>query len=269
LKDHLGDQRVAMVSQDGFYNLWLTYLFPYQQIPAFNFTQMPRMAADYTAFLEAVGRNPLRLWQLSGVGLLLGPSAVEAQLPPGAFRKVLAYDLLPASEGNFAVQVRPAGRQAVFQALEPAPRYALIGGCVKLDDKAALARLSSNDWKLFDKIILPLETSADDPGGHGFCGTVEVVEQRAGRALLKVKAAAPGFLRCADKFDPDWKAWIDENPATVLRADYLFQGLEIPAGEHTVRLAYAPSRALLGLQLAGYAAALAAVAVLFFKRSPR
>ncbi|NOU36671.1 MAG: hypothetical protein HOO88_07865 [Kiritimatiellaceae bacterium] len=268
LKKNLGDQRVAMVSQDGFYNLWLTYLFPYHQISAFNFTQMPRMAGDYKAFLEAVGRNPLRMWQLSGVGFLMGPSGVEKQLPADQCQPVLRYDVQAGSDGNFVVRQNEKGGQTIFRSLAPAPRYALIGGCEKMDDKAALAKLGSNSWKLFEKIILPLESTQPDPGGHGFCGTVEVLERRAGRVLLKVQADSPGFLRAANKYDPDWKAKVDGAPAEMLRADYIFQAVAVPAGVHQVKLNYSPENKLLWLQFAGMAICVVAGVALLFKRKP-
>lgn len=251
LKSNIGDQRVAMVTQDGFYNLWLTYLFPYHQISAFNFTQMPRMTADYKAFLEAVGRNPLRMWQLSGVGFLMGPSGVEKQLPAEQYRPVLRYDVQAESDGKFVVYQNEKGSQVILRSLVPAPRYALIGGCEKMSDKTALAKLRSGDWKLFDKIILPLESTQPDPGGHGFCGKVDVLERRAGRVLLKVQADAPGFLRAADKYDSDWNAKVDGIPAEILRADFIFQAVYIPAGIYEVELKYSPDNKLVWLHLVG------------------
>lgn len=263
LKNSIGDQRVVMATQEGFYNLWLTFLFPYHQIPAFNFTQMPRMADDYKIFLEAVGGNPLRMWQLSAAGFLLGPSAIERQLPSGSFQRVLSFNLNPAPDGNFTVQESSAGQHAVFRMLSPSPRYALIGGCEKLDDKAALAKLASRDWKPFDKIILPLGNSVSDPGGHGFCGTVEIIESRPGRVCLKVNAETPGFLRAADKYDPDWKAYVDGAPAEMLRADFIFQAVYIPAGSHQVELRYRPENRFLPAQFAGMAVvAIAAIGLI-------
>ncbi len=269
LKEQPGLQRTATVTQDGFYNIWLTYLFPYQKIAAFNITQMPRMPQDYKQFLGTVGRNPLRMWQLSGVGFLLGPSGVEKQLPADRYQPVLRYDVLAGSDGNLVVRPNEKGSQTVVRSLAPAPRYALIGGCEKMNDASALAKLGSNDWKLFDKIILPLESSAADPGGHGFCGQVEVLKYRPGRILLKVQADFPGFLRAADKYDPDWKAQVDGVSAEVLRADFIFQAVYVPAGVHEVELKYSPDNKLLWLQLAGMTICAGSAVSLVFPRKKK
>jgi hypothetical protein len=269
LKNNLGDRRVAMVTQDGFYNLWLTYLFPYHQIPAFNFTQMPRMAGDYKAFLDAVGRNPLRMWQLSGVGFLLGPAGVEKQLPADLYQPVLRYDVQAGSGENFVVRLNEKGSQTVLRCLAPSPRYALVGGCAKMSDKDALGKLGANDWKLFDKIILPLGSPVPEPEGNGICGRVDVLDRRAGRILLKVQADLPGFLRAADKYDPVWSATVDGVAAEVLRADFIFQAVYVPAGVHEVELKYRPDNKLLWLQFAGLAACAASALRILLPRGKK
>ena len=37
-----------------------------------------------------------------------------------------------------------------------------------------------------------------------------------------------------------WKAWVDETPVEVLRADYILRALWLPQGTHTIRFAFAP-----------------------------
>jgi hypothetical protein len=65
--------------------------------------------------------------------------------------------------------------------------------------------------------------------------------------LLQVGADAPGWLVIADTWYPGWKAWMDGRPVEVLHADYLFRAIPLPAGEHTVRLAYFPWTLAAGL----------------------
>ncbi len=267
LKKHLGNQRVALATQEGFYNLWLTYLFPYHEIPAFNFTQMPRMAEDYKNYLEALGRQPLRLWQLSGVGYLLAPSAMESQLPPGTYKPVLRFDVTPLPNGELSVRAQERGAHTLYESLTPAPRFAFIGGAEILDDPQAPQRLASKNWNPFDKIILPENPDTPLPTGTGFAGRVEVMEHRPGKTILNVQADAPGYLRAADKFNPDWQALVDGQSAPLLRADYLCQAVYVPAGTHQVELIYAPSNRSINLQLAGYGLALAAILSLLIRRA--
>ncbi len=269
LRDHLGDQRVAMVTQDGFYNLWLTYLFPYHQILSFNFAQMPRMPEDYKQILQALGRTPIRLWQLSAAGFLLAPSSIESQLPPGQYLPCLRFDVTPSYDGRLSVSVHSKGSHTLFQSRAASPRYAVIGGAERLSNAEALNRLTSNDWKPFEKLILSEKTDAPLLNGSGICGTVEVMEHRPERSRLRVHADAAGYLRAADKYDPDWIATVDGAPTPVLRADFICQAVSVPAGDHVVELIYSPSNRSVALQLTAYAVtALAVLSLLFRRRRP-
>jgi uncharacterized membrane protein YfhO len=41
-------------------------------------------------------------------------------------------------------------------------------------------------------------------------------------------------------YSSSWKAWIDGRPAPVMRTDYTFMGVVLPAGSHKVTLRYQP-----------------------------
>ena len=48
---------------------------------------------------------------------------------------------------------------------------------------------------------------------------------------------------------PGWEAEVDGKPAPLLRVDYAFRGVAVPAGEHRVTLAYRPLSFRAGLAL--------------------
>ncbi len=262
LKQDMPEHRVALVTQDGFYNWWLTYIFPYHGIQSVNITQMPRMPADYKSFLDSVGRNPLRFWQLAAVGYVLAPVQVWQQLQrdpvAGAlFELRLAYNVTPAADG-MGVTVQPAlsaqsAQHVVLRFKQPGPRFALFAGAEVSDDATTLRRLADPAAEPFQKVSLALDDGPQVPPltGHGMVGQVERLGYRSGFFHLKTTCAQPALLRVAEKFDPDWKVWLDGQPAPHLRVDYIFQGVFVPAGTHDVVLKYTPARWPFYVQLSG------------------
>ena len=53
-----------------------------------------------------------------------------------------------------------------------------------------------------------------------------------------VDASTNTILVAAQSYFHDWRAYVDGKPATLWRANYAFQALTIPYGDHQVRLAY-------------------------------
>ena len=252
LKDNLGTQRTALLTQQDIYNIWVTYLLPYNHVPTFNFAQMARMPIEYKNFLSAGSKNPIRMWRFSSVKYLLGPTAFEKQLPSGSVKKVFTYNLAGLQNNEFQLISNPKGNHAVFELLGSIPRYVLIAGFKPLPDEQALARISDSQ--------LPLLS------GLGATGTVVAINSRPGKVILNTSADVPTMLRVADRWDPDWKATIDGKAAKVERIDYLCQGVELPPGPHTVVLKYSPDKGFFYMQIAGFLILLATSVSFLFKK---
>jgi hypothetical protein len=235
LKKDLGTQRVALLTQQSVYNIWLTYLLPYNQIATFNFSQMPRMAEDYKNLLTAGSKDPLRMWRFSSVKYLLGPVGFEKQLA-GQVKRVFAYSLAADPDGEIQLIPDPKGDHAVFELLNTIPRYTLLAGFDPATDEKALARLSGSGALLNGTLT----------------GSVDVVNYRPGRVELKTQAEAPAMLRVAERWDADWKAQVDGRSVAVQRIDLLCQGVDLPAGSHKVELVYSPSKLFFYMQCGGY-----------------
>lgn len=72
-------------------------------------------------------------------------------------------------------------------------------------------------------------------------GSVRVTRYEDNRVELETEAARPAMLVFGDKWDPDWKAWVDGQPTRIFKANFLMRGVELPFGKHVVRMEYRPS----------------------------
>ncbi len=259
--------RTALVTQEGFYNLWLSVVFPYQAIPTVNVAQI-RMPTDYRNYLGAVAGNPIRQWELGAVGFILGPAHVWNQIVNeptlrDRFDLVFAYQAEPLDGG---VKVIPAteqrpGHHVVLRHRAPHHRYALVTGWEYMDDAAALRRLASPAFTPFERVLIAsdhADMGVPEPEGQGISGSVRRVRYRPGYVRLRVSVEDPSILRVADKYDPHWKAEVNGVPAPLLRVDYLVQGVYLDPGMHDVVLRYAPPKGTLWIQVLGLGICLAA-----------
>lgn len=271
--------RCFALDQDPLYNNLLTVDFPYHGLEFVNITQMPRMAAENQQFLEVFGRNAVPLWQLAAVQNLLmtdatwqGVSAnpaLRAQLTP-----THRFRLQPRKNGEVieahALPLDAPGGHLVVKSALPAARYALFTDWAAVPAADALAAMQQPDFRPMQRVVVSGElpdfmtAATNAPSGTQ---PVEVLSHTARRRHLKAVADAPVLLRISERYHPDWSAAVDGEPAPLLRCDYLFQAVCLPAGTHEVTLTYAPPRTPWLLQLAGYAAA--ATVVLLSGAQPR
>ncbi|MFW6164030.1 MAG: YfhO family protein, partial [Planctomycetota bacterium] len=69
------------------------------------------------------------------------------------------------------------------------------------------------------------------------------------RLAVEVETATHGWLVLSDVFYPGWRAAVDGEPASVLRADYVFRAVRVPAGKHVVEMWFAPWTWRVGLSV--------------------
>ncbi len=70
------------------------------------------------------------------------------------------------------------------------------------------------------------------------------------------------LLVIRESYDPGWRALVDGEERAIVRADYLFMGVPLHAGERNVVLVFAPRSVRVGVALsAGALLALSVVAL--------
>jgi len=90
------------------------------------------------------------------------------------------------------------------------------------------------------------QTAAADGGpadGASAPGGARVVLDRGTSESLTISVSGhgrAGWLVIADAWDPGWQALVNDRPGPVLRADYVFRAVAVPAADSIVTLTYRP-----------------------------
>ncbi len=126
------------------------------------------------------------------------------------------------------------------------PRVHLLGHArVAPDDETAWAWLQDPSFRPLSEVIIV--------GGSPMAeedGLAEIIAWETNQVLIHTQSKTQATLLIAQTWYPGWEASLDGGPwQPVLRADGAFQAVQVPAGEHEVRLRFRSSRQTLGLAL--------------------
>ncbi|MFL5322161.1 MAG: YfhO family protein, partial [Myxococcaceae bacterium] len=137
------------------------------------------------------------------------------------------------------------------------PRAFVVHRLAHASDEEVLQKLSSDTQEFRTTAF-----SSENVEASGDCSsTAARVDPDHRTVVINVNACAPGVLVVNDSYYPGWKVTVDDEPSRAFVVDYLFRGVAVPKGEHTVRMHYEPLSSELGLgisvlSLAGLAIAL-------------
>jgi hypothetical protein len=72
-------------------------------------------------------------------------------------------------------------------------------------------------------------------------GKIELSQEKNGSLTFKVHGVSSQLFVVSDTWYPGWWATIDGQEVPIYRANYMFRGVFVPAGEHVVRFDYWPN----------------------------
>jgi hypothetical protein len=185
-------------------------------------------------------------------------SAVFPDPPP------VALDLLqvgwivgPANDPPLPdlTKIETEGRWALYRRSQTPPRASVVGDwTVMSSSTAAREALLQNGFDPERQVILEGDPGVR-PSGEPSVGTATYEARGTQAARVFVDAPSPSIILVRNAYDPNWHAKVDGRAAQVLPADYLAQGVPVPAGRHVIDLAY--DDPTVGYGLFGSAVALA------------
>jgi hypothetical protein len=107
-----------------------------------------------------------------------------------------------------------------------------------LDDEKTLQSLTQNDFDGSKVVFLPREEkSFVTVSNQTFA---KIMDSKFGDSTvnIEVEAQAPSLVVIAQTYYHNWRAFVDGRPAKLLRANHAFQTVQVPAGNHKIRLLY-------------------------------
>jgi hypothetical protein len=136
----------------------------------------------------------------------------------------------------------------VYENPHPLPRAFVVYGAQVLPDDArqaaALARLDPRASVLLDQAPVP------PPIGDGRpWSPARLVRAERTRLVIEAEPSADGVLVVSETAYPGWSVAVDGKPAPLLRADYAFRGVALPAGHHVVEMRFSSRPTRFGLAL--------------------
>ncbi len=123
--------------------------------------------------------------------------------------------------------------------------------------QAAVQRLAGRRSPAEFALVAPSDETESDAGVAGLPsagrGSARITSFTPNEILLDVDAEIGGLLVVSEIFHPNWRAFVDGEETAVRRTDLALRGVEVPAGRHTVRLAYSARSVGRGLLVGGVA----------------
>jgi hypothetical protein len=230
LKEHQGTERTYLVDQSGIYNQWLASDGPFHRLTFFNIWQMPRMPMEYKEYLGKVGRNHIRLWQLSSVKHIAAPSTVAQQLQQNSafgrhFKPVLEYQV-PTQKG-----MRP---DVLMEFTEHIPYLALYSSWESVPINEHCEWLLSVGHNPMNSVLMDSVHGVQSQAGAERFIPLKGKKSR-GKLTLNVNALEPSIVRLSQRYQAGWRVFVDGEEAELLRLDYISMGVAVPKGEHSVQ----------------------------------
>ncbi len=141
-----------------------------------------------------------------------------------------------------------------WQVSEPLPRAALLAEVIPTHDPARdIARVDLARIALVDahqdiaQVLATLPShqanaeNQNDQQSEPESAYCRWQEDRPGRLVLTTSSPEPRFLVINERFHSGWKASLNGQPTTLIRANGEFLGCVIPPGDHRVRLEFDPA----------------------------
>lgn len=129
------------------------------------------------------------------------------------------------------------------------PRAFIVGKTQFMEtDDDILDELSDPSFKPSLEVIISGENKKET--GKAMSASdwdVSVSKYAANEVKIQAISKSDSFLVLLDTYYPGWQVWVDGKEKTILRANYDFRAVHLPAGKHTVIFKFRPKSFVFGM----------------------
>ncbi len=196
------------------------------------------------------GTEYLALWDWGEA--LHAQNIVVRVFQPGVTFVVRGITLRDSRTGTFdTVTVHPdfrlthSGDVKIYENLRVLPRAFLVHKAEIKPDEAVMERLQDPHFRPQESALLsdrppPFAGQLSSHSSAAGDGRVVMQSYEPESIDLDVSTAEPAYLMLSDAYYPGWRAWVDEQPVPIWRADLLFRTIQVPPGNHHIRFRFQP-----------------------------
>ena len=114
------------------------------------------------------------------------------------------------------------------------------------DAKTTMRALAGTNFSPRTEVYLPADVASEISVTIQSTPSIEAVQVSTHRIETKVTTSVPAFIVVSQTFYPEWKAFLDGKPVKLFHANYAFQAVQVPPGEHGVKLVYSDGKFYFG-----------------------
>ncbi len=147
----------------------------------------------------------------------------------------------PGTIDNPELELTHAGLANVYSYRDDRPRAWLARRAhVVAHPVSQLRTVKMRGFRPYEDVVVDrevvLQAGAAEPPGE-----VEIADEADTRVRLRASCPGPRVLVLADAWYPGWSVAVDGEPAELLRANFAFRAVALPAGEHQVVFRFRPA----------------------------
>ncbi len=218
------------------------FAYQIQDINGFSSLQTRR----YADYVQSPTANDVSYGMINNLQVLQSKNPLLSSLD---VKYVLIPSDFPVAVGAQLELVFSDQRVQIYENTRPFPRAHFSSAATCEDDPArVLGRVTADGFdprqvayvEGCDSSILNVGSTDDDD-------KVSIVHWEPNSITISTSAHGKRFLLLSETYFPGWKAAVDGRDTSIYRSNYIFRGLVVPPGKHTVIFRYAPSDVWVGL----------------------